>query len=149
MPKFGHVPTVNTDVVNKGYVEWLYLTKSDFDIYVALPGIPVTNGLVMAFITIPKSYTISLTRTITAIGNPLTGVKLSALSDFEPKLRLSSDGLWFMEFINHYLSKENVAVADLGGTTGKTATFFQIQNVKAFKNQSNFNWVKAKGCKQV
>ena len=145
MPNFGHVPTVNTDVVNKGYVEWLYLTKSDFDIYVALPGIPVTNGLVMAFIPTLKSCTVSLTRTITAIEDPLTGVKLSALSGFEPNLKLSSDGLWFMEFSNHYLFKENVAVADLGGNTGKTTTFFLIQNVKTFKKQSNFGWVKSTG----
>ena len=47
---FGHVPTVNTDVVNKGYFEWLYLTKADFDKYIALPGIPITSGLAMAFI---------------------------------------------------------------------------------------------------
>ena len=50
-----------------------------------------------------------------------------------------------MEFSNHYLFKENVAVADLGGNTGKTTTFFLIQNVKTFKNQSNFGWVKATG----
>ena len=74
-----------------------------------------------------------------------TGVKLSALSGFEPNLKLSSDGLWFMEFSNHYLFKENVAVADLGGNTGKTTTFFLIQNVKTFKKQSNFGWVKSTG----
>ena len=50
-----------------------------------------------------------------------------------------------MEFSNHYLYKKNVGVADLCGTTGKTTTFFLIQNVKTFKNQSNFNWVKATG----
>ena len=50
MPNFGHVPTINTDVVNKGYIESLYVTKSDLDIYNALPGIPVTSGLAMAFI---------------------------------------------------------------------------------------------------
>ena len=99
----------------------------------------------MAFIPTLKSCTVSLTRTITAIEDPLTGVKLSALSGFEPNLKLSSDGLWFMEFSNHYLFKENVAVADLGGNTGKTTTFFLIQNVKSFKNQSNFGWVKSTG----
>ena len=38
----------------------------------------------MAFIPTLKSCTVSLTRTITAIEDPLTGVKLSATSGFEP-----------------------------------------------------------------
>ena len=84
MPNFGYVPTVNTDVVNKGYVEWLYLAKGDFDIKIIIPGIPGTSGLAMAFIATLKSCTISLTRNITAIDDPLTGVELSASSGFEP-----------------------------------------------------------------
>ena len=94
----------------------------------------------MAFIPTLKSCTISLTRRVTAIEDPLAGVKLSTLSGSEPNLKLSSDGLWFMEFSNHYSFKENVTVADLGGNTFKTTTSFIIQNVKTFKNHSNFNW---------
>ena len=59
----------------------------------------------MAFIPTLKSCTFSLTRIITAIEHLLTGVKLRALSGFEPNLKLSSDGLWFMKFSNHYLFK--------------------------------------------
>ena len=64
---------------------------------------------------------------------------------FEPNLKLSTDGLWFIEFTYHYLFKENVPVADLGGATCKSRTFFIVQNVKTFIHQSNFNWVKTAG----
>ena len=101
IPSFGHVPKMNTDITNKGWMESLFLTQSNFDIYTALPGKPVTNGLAIAIIPTLKSCTISLTRTLTAIEDPLTSVKLSALSGFKANLKLSSDGLWFMEFSNH------------------------------------------------
>ena len=46
----GTAPVVSSDVVNKNYVDSNFLGLPDFNVYKALPGIPVSSGLVMMFV---------------------------------------------------------------------------------------------------
>ena len=65
-------------LVDRLYVDTTFLTKSVFEINNALPGIPVTNGLAMAFIPTPKTCSVSSNGQIDDITDPLTQIALGA-----------------------------------------------------------------------
>ena len=142
VPDLNKRPAINTDVVDKQYVDNTFLTQSLFEINNALPGLPVTNGLAMAFIPTLRTCTVTSSGQINDITDPLTGVTLNAPTGFMPELKIDSDGVYYLSFSNHRLYKDQISVSDLGGPNGNTTTFFLIMKAKATKNQTNFNWIK-------
>ena len=127
------------------YVDNTFLTRSLFEVSTALPGLPVTYGIAMAFIPTVKTCSVSSNGTIYDIIDPLTGIALGAPTGFRSEFKRDSDGVFYLDFSNPRLFKDQVSVSDLGGPNGNTSTFFIVMKAKAAKQQSNFNWVKETG----
>ena len=142
VPDLNQRPSLNTDVVDKLYVDSTFISKSIFDINNALPGVPVTSGISMAFIPTLKTCYVTTTGQINTITDPLTSLILGSTGALRPEFKIDADGIYYLEFSNHRISKDGVSVADLGGPNGNTTTFFLIIKQKMIKNQNNFNWVK-------
>ena len=136
-------PLRNHDAANRLYVDANFLTKTDFNVFQALPGLPVSSDLVMSFIPALNSCAIDASRNVLSITDPLSKIILSASSTTRaPKLEVSTDHLIYLNFNGDELIKEGVSVSDIGGTTGDATTFFFIGNTKSVKSQSQFNWMK-------
>ena len=148
-----NIPVNPDDAANKSYVDNLvsssitsFVTLPTVETLIALPGIPVVNGLVMTFIPTIKNVDVGVNNYVQSITDPFTNLTLTAPSPQRaPVLDFSSDHLYHLKFITSELREEKVSVSDVGGTNGNTTTFFFIAVTRKLTQQSHFNWIKQTG----
>ena len=143
-------PVISSDGVNKLYVDNKFLTKGQYSVSQALPGIPVINDLVMSFIASLTTCSINVSSEVISITDPLTGTILMTGTNKNPILQFDANYVPYIHFSgNVELFKDQVSVSDIGGATGKTTTFFLIAETKVTRNQSQFSWVRRSGSSWV